>query len=313
MLRLNRYVLALVVWLSFVFNIERLDLDISSPDLFNISFPMYIALVIVALAGLLLPQWKRLSMSVMLLIGVAIFVMAASLDDRPAMGDGYTYLSLFELSATLTTASLSYMVGRLTAEFLETARTLIFPDTSGRVYGPKESDALVNLQMRSSRRTNRALSVVLIDVNIENAHVALQATAKEIQQLLVKRYSLASLTKLLTKTIRRTDFVLDRSKDGQLVLIAPEMRKEQALALIERLDKTAQRRLGVSVSCGVASFPQQGATFEELLYQAEQQLHPSVKERYGDELTDRRDQTSESMPHPEAMVVGDVGVQARTR
>lgn len=313
MLRLNRYVLALVAWLSFVFNVERLDLNISSPDLFNISFPMYIALVAVAVAGLLVPQRKKLPLTAMLLVGALAFVTAASLDDRPAWGGGYTYLSFFELSAMLITASLAYIVGRLTAEFLETARTLIFPDTSGRVYGPKEADSLISLQMRSSRRTNRALSVVLIDVNIENAQVALQATAKEIQQLLVKRYSLASLNRLLTKTIRRTDFVLDRSKDGQLVLIAPEMSKQQALALIERLDKTAQRRLGVSVSCGVASFPQQGATFEELLYQAEQDLHPTVKERYGDELIDRREATPEPRVVSEAMVASDLGVQVHSR
>ncbi len=75
MLRLNRYILALVLWLSFLFNIERLDLDIGKPDVFNISYSVYMAAVGLILVGLLLPHWKRRSLWAVETTAVIAFAM----------------------------------------------------------------------------------------------------------------------------------------------------------------------------------------------------------------------------------------------
>ncbi|HEY0601302.1 MAG TPA: hypothetical protein VGD58_00260 [Herpetosiphonaceae bacterium] len=291
MLRLNRYILALVLWLSFLFNIERLDLDIGSPDVFNISYGAYIAAVMMIIVGLTLPQWRRRSHWLVGVLAVVSFIVASSIDDRPAWGGGYTYLSLFELFAIITTATLAYTVGRLSADFIDTVRSLIFTDTEGRVYDMNEAENLIKREMQYTRRVNRPLSILVLEA--DGARADLQVTAQEIQRLLAKRYSMMALARLMGRTLRRTDFILDHAKEGRLVLVAPEMHKEQTAAIVERLNDQARRRLGISLRSGVASFPDQGVTFEELLYQAEQDMQPSGVKRRGQDDFDQRGSTEQ--------------------
>jgi GGDEF domain-containing protein len=312
MLRLNRYILALVLWLTFFFNIERLDLNIGTPDVFNISYSVYIAAVAMVVIGLILPQWRRRSIWLVEVIALLGFVIASSINDRPAWGGGYTYLSLFELVAVMVTATLASMVGRLTADFIDTVRSLIFTDAEGRVYDIQEAQSIIKREMQYTRRVNRPLSIMMIEADSTGPRANLQATAQEIQRLLAKRYSLMALSRLMARTLRRTDFILEQAHEGRLVLVAPEMRKEQTDAIIERLNEQAQRRLGISLRSGVASFPDEGVTFEELLYQAEQDLHPSEAERRSSDSSEQHESTTEKLAVIERPAVLEPSAEARS-
>lgn len=311
MLRLNQYILALVLWLSFLFNIERLDLDIGRPDVFNISYSSYIAAVVMIIVGLILPRWRRRSHWLVGILAVVSFIVASSINDRPAWGGGYTYLSLFELFGIVTTAGLAYMVGQLSADFIDTVRSLIFTDTEGRVYDIHEAENLIKREMQYTRRVNRPLSIMVLEADTNGRTPDMQATAQEIQRLLAKRYSLMALARLMGRTLRRTDFILDHPKEGRLVLVAPEMHKEQTTSIIERLNEQAQRRLGISLRSGVASFPDQGVTFEELLYQAEQDMQPSGVTRRSQDEHDQRGSTTEQLPVLDGVTVLEAGAEVQ--
>lgn len=279
MLRLNRYILGLVVWLAFLFNIERFDLDIGNTQVSNIASSIYVVSLLVVIAGILLPQWKPVPVWVLQALGAGSFVAAIMSGHRPVWGGVYTYISLVELAAVLISATLGYMVGRLSADFVATVRSLLFADMDDRVYSADKAENAVRREMQYSRRANRPLSVMVLDANSDGAKVELRATAHEIQRLLVKRHSLVALTRLMTQTLRRTDFVVDQTAEGRLVLVMPELRADQTTSIIDRLNERAQRRLGVSLNCSVATFPDQGLTFEELMSQAERNLRPTVSER----------------------------------
>jgi hypothetical protein len=278
MLRINRYIIALVVWLLFFFNIERLDLGFQQPDIANIATPVYIVVGAMVMLGLVLPQYQRVPLWRLYIVAAASFVVAALWGKRPTWGGMYTYISLFELCAVLISMTLAHRVGRLSADFVETVRGLLFSELDNRVYAPAQAEPMVKREMQYSRRANRPLSVMVLDTKGRGKQ-DLPATAAEIQQLLTKRHSMVALTRVITRTLRRTDFVLDRTADGRLVLVMPEIRKEQAETIISRLNDQVQRRLGLGVQAGIASFPDQGVTFEELVLQAEQDLQPHLIER----------------------------------
>jgi GGDEF domain-containing protein len=283
MLRLNRYILALVLWLSFLFNIERLDLDIGNPDLSNIASPVYVVVIIMVVLGILLPQWKQVPLWRVHIIAALSFGVALFVDGRPTWGDQYTYISLFGLTATLVSVTLAYVVGRLSADFVETVRALLFSEMDGQVFGTGQADNVIRREMQYSRRTNRPLSVMLVDAKHSGREVNMQATAQEVQRLLAKRHNLVALTRLIARTLRRTDFILDQTDEGRLVLVMPELRKEQAEAITKRLSERARHRLGLTLHWGMASFPDNGVTFEELIYQAEQAIQPNMYERRSDD------------------------------
>jgi GGDEF domain-containing protein len=285
-----------VLWLSFLFNVERIDVNVGNSNISNIASPIYVVTVLVVLLGILLPQWKRVPLWSVNLIAVIAFVAALVIDRQPFWGDIQTFVTLFELMAVVLSATLSYQVGRLSADFVETAHAMMFVDLDGRVYGADEAEPVIKREMQSSRRSNRPLSVMVLDAKADSEKINLQETAREIQNILVKRQSMVALARLLPRALRRTDFVLHEVGDGRLVVVMPELRKEQTGAIINRLTQVAQRRLGLSVQYGIASFPDNGVTFEELVYQAEQNLEPSQDVRRIEGSVDRRESTTEKLP-----------------
>lgn len=296
MLRLNRYIIALVLWLSFLFNVERLDLNVGSSNIANIASPVYVVAAMMVLLGVLLPQWRRVPLWRVNLIAVASFLATLAIVQRPFWGDIQTFVTIFELMAVVISATLGYLVGRLSADFIETVHAMMFVDLDGRVYDADEAEPVIKREMQSSRRSNRPLSVMVLDAKTSSGKINLQETAREVQNILVKRQSMVALARLLPRALRRTDFVLHEVGDGRLVVVMPELRKEQTGPIIERLGHVAQRRLGLSVQYGIASFPDNGVTFEELVYQAEKNLTPTQDSRRIDAVIDRRESTTEKLP-----------------
>lgn len=295
MLRLNRYLVLLVGWLAFFYNIERLDFD-SKNDVFNIATPVYIVVTILVVLGIVLPQYRRVPLWRMLLIAVLSWSTTLLTVREGFWGGAYTYISMFEVTAAMLTVTVAHRVGTASADFLETVRSLMFSDMDDRVYQMNEAEPMIKREMQFARRANRPLTVMLLDTNNNGKPLDHQIAAQEIQQLLARRHSLVALTRLLTRTLRRTDFVLDQTKEGRLVLVMPEMKPDQTQAIIRRLKERAQRRLGIAVRCSVASFPEQGVTFEELVYQAEQQMRPVGHDRRSDGDGDVPEGATEKLP-----------------
>lgn len=298
MLRLNRYIIALVLWLSFLFNVERLDLNVGSSNISNIASSVYVVAAIMVLLGVLLPQWRRVPLWRVNLIAVVSFLVTVLVDQRPFWGDIQTFVTIFELMAVVISATLGYLVGRLSADFVETVYGMMFVDLDGRVYGAAEAEPVIKREMQSSRRGNRPLSVMVLDAKVDSGKINLQETAREVQNILVKRQNMVALARLLPRALRRTDFVLHEVGDGRLVVVMPELRKEQTTTIVNRLTQVAQRRLGLSVKYGIASFPDNGVTFEELVYQAEQNLVPTQDGRRSESVLERRESTTEKLPVP---------------
>lgn len=270
MLTLHRYIFALVLWLALLFNIERLDIGLGTPNLLNIPPAVYVAVLIVTCGALWVGQAQRLGLRVVQVVSVALCVVALLLDRRPDWGGGYTYLSLVSLMEVLVSATLAFQVGRFSADFVQTVQAMVLTNLDSRIYTDEESGPPLKRELQQARRTGRPLSVVVIEPEESQTPQLRSATAREIERLLTKRYQLVALARLVARSLRRTDLLLYQSDQERLVLVAPETPREPTMRLVERVRHRVQQRLGVAVRCRVATFPQQGLTFEELLAQAEQ-------------------------------------------
>lgn len=277
MLRLHQYTLALVVWLSFLFNVERLDIG-GEPAL-NLHSVLYLYVagtVVVALVG---PLWARLSLSAYSAVAVPLYIAVRVADARPVWGGAETYIFLFEVGSVVLSLWLAHAVGRRLADFLETVSALLLEDSPNSVYTPQEAEAWIRREMQYARREHYPLSVVVVEVQKSDRQAVVHQTARELLHLLARRYELVALTRLLAWRIRRTDFLLDRSPEGKLVLVAPKAHQDQTPIIVERLQKYARQHLGITLRCGAATFPAEGLTFDEIVHRAEQKLIPEVPNR----------------------------------
>lgn len=280
MLSLPRYVVALFLWVSFFFNIERLHINKS--ELVNIAFPVYLLVTGLLVLGLVLPQWRPISVATMLVIAFVSFWIAKVLYGRPYWGEAYTYLTLLELAAVLITAALAHRVGLLTADFVETVRGLFLSDLDGRVHPSDQTETLIKREMQSARRRNYPLSILLVEADTAGSTVELNATAREIQRLLIQRLGLVRLTRLLALNLRPSDSIVEEIGQRRWLLMTSEVQRAQAATILQRLNDQTKRQFGIRLRYGAASFPEEGLTFEDLMTKAEQDLKTGHAARNGD-------------------------------
>ena len=275
MLSLQRYIFLLVVWIAFFFNIERLHVNRNA--LINITLPTYIIVTAVIILGLMLPRWYRFSAIFVYGVAILSFVVTKLLYDRPYWGDAYTYLTLFEFASILVTAVLAHRVGQLIADFGETVRALLLTGVDKRVHPQEQAEIIAKQEMLSARRRNYSLSMLLIEADTASAKIKPSTTAHEIQQLLTRRMGLVTLTRLLATNLRTSDSIVDGSEQGRWLLMTAELDRTRASMILDRLNAQSTKGLGIRLKFGIASYPEQGLTFEDLLVRAEQDLKSEHK------------------------------------
>jgi hypothetical protein len=271
-------VILLLTWLTLFFNIERLDLDLGAIDTINLPTVVYLIGIIGALAALT-PQFQRGSVAVLLTAAPVAYIGALAALAEPIFGDIYTYITMTSILLLAVTIVLSYNLGRSLNEFLAAVEDMTFSNKGGRLRSDQEANDAVHLEMISSRRRQRPLSLVVLQADPSSMNTMMHRLIQDVQRLMIQRYLLVSITRVLSRHTRRTDIIIEGQQPGRLVLLAPETSGDQALALGERLTRVAQERMGLDATYSVATFPEHALTYEELLNVAEQRLSSRAPEQ----------------------------------
>jgi GGDEF domain-containing protein len=267
----RRSFIFLIIGLALFFNIERLDINgRDTIDLESFIYP------IGGLAAILplLPVLQRRPVYFSAIPVLAFAVIGKAISPRPDFGDAYTYITIVEMLMVTVIVILAHRVGSALEEFYRAVELVTLSDKNGRLlHTMHEANDLVQIEMSSSRRTQRPLSLVLLQADAGSLNMKMHRFVQEVQRGMMQRYVLSIVARLMSRSLRRTDIVIEDTKPGRLVLIAPETPEEAASTLAWRLTDMVQERLGITTNFSVATFPQQALTFEELLEVAEKQLH----------------------------------------
>ncbi len=265
-------VVTLLLWLTFFFNIERLDIDIDNIDTINLPTSVYIIGILIAIAALF-SFFQRRSVWLLVGTGVGFYILALVVMRKPVISDVHLYLTLAGILMLTITAFLAYNLGRSLEEFIVAVGEMTFSNKGGRLRSANEAHEFVDSEMSSSRRFQRPLSLVLLQGDASSMNMAMHRLIQDIQRSMMQRYLMATLARVLSRYLRRTDIIIEGEQPGRLVLVAPETTTAQAQVLGSRLQQLAQEQLGMSAHFSVATFPDQALTYEDLLNVAEQRLN----------------------------------------
>lgn len=272
MKRLRFSMLLLIFIIGIFLNIERVDIG-SEFDIVNLQSFVYILAFFAIFSTLLIPEKYRLSPFVLTIIWWAIYFFAkfTVFYEHPILGGVYTYLTVTELAMLTMLVLVSNRVAGDLFDVEETVANVTLEDVSDRVRRIDQAKDEIAKEFARSRRYDSPISVMVVKVHPENVEFNLKRTAEEIMQGMLKRYATNKLVRLLDRELRRTDLVLERSRDDQIVLVLPETSTSGTDILSDRIRGTVQEQLGIKVSTGYASFPDEALTFDDLLNQAESQ------------------------------------------
>jgi GGDEF domain-containing protein len=262
MKNLRLWIITLIVWLIFFFNIER----INSPV--NIRSYTYIFVAIIVALTLVLPKLQRLPFFILLLSPIPIFLAFRAFMERGHWYDnlltGYALpLTVTQVSAILLTGLLARQIHYHLQEFEDVIAHITFGYV-GKLPKPfTEGQGAIYREVKRARRYHRPLTVVALKVNESDLQIILPKMVKEVQQAMMRQYVLAGIARILNENMQ--DFDTIALKDNNFILVLPEITSAEADQIGQKLEESVKENLKVKLQVGTASFPEEAMTFESLV------------------------------------------------
>jgi hypothetical protein len=270
----------LLLGLSLFFNIERGNFG--QANIIDIQSFVYILGTAAVVSTILLPPAARLSVSRLILFWVFIFMLyKLLLSDRPFLGGLYTYLTLTEAAFILILVYLAHQVAQNHRDFQQAAEYVALADAGRHLLKVEDASQDIGREMSRSRHFHRALSVIVVSPDKQSVVKAAPRLVEEIQQNVAKLWTAVRLSNIIKEQVRVVDMVMEDRENGRFIILCPEIDAQGANILTDRVGKALSNQLGVNISYGVASFPEEALTFETLLTQAGSQL--KTMDPYADE------------------------------
>lgn len=272
MTSLRKSIIFMLIHLTIVFNLERFDY--SAQNVINVQTFVYVLVItIIVLTIALRPlQYVTVYASVLAWLVVYGVFKLTVFATRPFLGDIYTFLTITEMGLVMITVFLTHDLCRALRDFEDVIDKVTVPRIGQRVLRMQEAGEEIKTEFIRSRRHSRPLSVLVVRVNTDAPTFNFEKTVREIQRTMLMRFVSSSLAKILSKEARRTDLIVEKDDERGFVMLCPETTAEGTFTLAERIQQAAIEQLGVQVHYGVASFPDEALTFDELLQRAQENL-----------------------------------------
>jgi hypothetical protein len=267
MTRLRKSLVLTGIYLAFVFSLGRFEFLGQGTIRLH---PFFYGLILFAsLSVVTLPFMRKVSVHLLALgwLGAYFCIRAFFLQAEP-LGGANLYLTLVESALLVFAVILAHDLDRQLNDYESALSEVGLPKASQRVYTWEEAADLVKTEFIRSRRYNHPLSLMVIEPTRESLKAQLSQSRRDTQRIMLDRLIHSSLGRLAASEARRTDLVIELENEKRLLVVFPETRPEGLTIFARRLHHLAREELGLSLNFGIASFPEDALTFEDLQQKA---------------------------------------------
>lgn len=266
---LKRSFLGAAIYLAVIFVLGQADY--ADRPIINFANYFYLAVMVAVPLTLFFPSISRTSPYVPLIVWAGVYLALLQFIDR-SLSASKEELSIVVLEFVLLEVGV-WLAHRLAlqishAESIMDALALsAFPH---RAHDIEAENQRIKIELTRSRRYHRPLSVLVIQFEPEDDKVTMEML-KSVQHDLLSRFTFARVAQIIDDRIRQTDLVL-RDHKGRFIVLCPETDLPNASLLAKRIAQAIQERTSLGVLWGVAAFPEEALTFEDLLQKARERL-----------------------------------------
>lgn len=263
MSRLKIYLLAILSWSIIFYNTERLFAPINLASFVYVLAAVYGIIIILytpiyqvnplaLFAGSLVPYFL-----LKVVLGYEIF-------------GGHLSLTVMEIVSIGITMFLSWQIGNGLESLRSEILRLTLGSSKAGAYPFQTAQAEFYREIRRARHYNRPAAVLSIAPEKGAVELSINRFIQEAQNSIIKQYIAARTADVLRSSFKETDVVTMRN-DHFLVLL-PETEVAQMPNVIDRIQKTANEKLGITLRIGASTFPDDALTFESLIESAERRM-----------------------------------------
>ena len=273
MTNLKRSFFGAAVYLAVIFVLGQADY--ADRPLINFANYFYLAVLVAMPLTLFFPKISRISVYVPLLFWAVVYIVLLQLINRnySANRGELAVIALEFMMLEVGVWFAHQLASQIShAESIMDALALsAFPHRARDIDSESQR---IKIELTRSRRYHRPLSVVMIESESDDEKLIREAF-KNIQHDLMSRFTSARVGQIIDDRVRQTDLVL-RDYQGRFIVLCPETDLPNASLLAKRISQAIKERTNLRVLWGVAAFPEEAQTFEDLLQKARQRLMDST-------------------------------------
>lgn len=259
---LRFWIIILIIWLIFFFNVER----INSPV--NIRSYTYIFVAVVVALILALPKLQKLPFLMWLTVPIPVFLGLKALMEKGHWYEnllvGYALpLTVTQVSAIILTSLLARQIIYSLHEFEEVIAKITFGHV-GKLPKPfSDGQRTMYKEVKRARRYHRPLAVIAFKISESDFQVILPKMVQEVQQAMMREFVMAGIARILDANMHDFDTIAVR--DNHFILVLPEIPAEEAAHIAQKLEDAIADQMQIKLQVGTATFPKEAMTFESLV------------------------------------------------
>jgi GGDEF domain-containing protein len=247
------------------------QMDYSGRPIINFASYFYLAVILAVPVTLFFPLISRVAVFVPLFVWAGVYLILLQIIDRnnsATSGEFSVIVLEFVLLEVGVWFAYQLAVQLSHAESIMDALALsAFPN---RAHDIEMEQQRIKIELTRSRRYHRPLSLVVIEPSNDDEKITVE-TLKGIQHDLMNRFTSARVGQIIDDRIRQTDLVL-RDHRGRFLILCPETDLASAELLARRIIYAIKERIDLEVLFGMAAFPDEALTFDDLLRTARERL-----------------------------------------
>jgi GGDEF domain-containing protein len=263
----------LFLYLVIVFNIETLSIGTGV-----LEFHRFVDILITAMivSSLIFRVFRKLHSYANIALWVIIYFVLWFLLNKNEPTQINLQVTFIEVIFISVAAVLSRDVAKNLHELESTLDRLFFASFRGRTMSMDEASEEIKTELLRSRRYQRPLTVLVIEPDPDSINQSLMPSTEEVKHNLAKRYAMGKISEVLNLSARRPDLIIKQDQPERFILVLPEASSSSSNTLIQRIRSAIETDLGITVSWGGATFPEDALTFEDLLHKASAKLGKPV-------------------------------------
>ena len=269
MTSLKRSLLSVALYLAVILILG--EMDYLNKPIINFAAYFYLVVMVAVPVTLFFPSISKVSVNVPLLVWAGIYLFILQYFDRTKSTTSIEF-SIIGLEFVLLGVGV-LLVHQLAVQ-LSHAESLMdalaFGAFPNRIKDIEAESQRIKVELTRSRRYQRPLSLVMMKIEPE-ADVPTVPTIKGIQTDLMGRFTFARVGQIIDDLIRQTDLFL-RDRRGRYIILCPETNFSKVELFARRVSQVIVDKTGLRVMWGIASFPEEALTFEDLLQKARERL-----------------------------------------
>lgn len=254
-------------YFAFVFSLGRFGF--LGQGVISLHGYLYLLMLAAFAAAMIAPLMRNLSMYAWVAswLGAYLLIRWLSWQVDPPGGE-QLYLTLTECALLTIGVILARDLDQQLMDYEKALAEIGLPKSSQKIYVWDEAADLVKTEFIRSRRYNHPISLMVIEPTTESLKVQLNRMERDVHRIMMDRFMHTSLARLAAGEARRTDLVIEIENEKRVLVLFPETKPEGLGIFAERIQQLAKEELGLALNFGVASFPDDALTFEDLQQKA---------------------------------------------